>query len=219
MKKTVLCLILVLVVSLPAVCFADTWYCPECGRLNDRNFCPVDGTARPSMTGGQDYTQSVKTIPMYYFSSTALNFPQSMNWPVYTGPGEEYIRAGNGIAQFNSRSFKYGGLDGNWMFVRCVTTGKTMRYGYIYVGGYRQTVQSVPSFNFSYSQAVITRRTGVWDSLMDNKLGPVCYLEQGTRVTYLCDFTIDGMTLAYVEAYWNNHPVRGFVYPDAVRAE
>ena len=44
-------LFLLLVLLLSAFCFAaladGTWYCPNCGRLNDNNFCPVDGTARP----------------------------------------------------------------------------------------------------------------------------------------------------------------------------
>lgn len=31
---------------LPA--FADGWYCPSCGRYNDNNFCPKDGTSKPS---------------------------------------------------------------------------------------------------------------------------------------------------------------------------
>lgn len=31
---------------LPA--FAAGWYCPSCGRYNDNNFCPKDGTQKPS---------------------------------------------------------------------------------------------------------------------------------------------------------------------------
>ena len=41
-----LALILATALALPA--FADGWYCPSCGRYNDNNFCPKDGTQKPS---------------------------------------------------------------------------------------------------------------------------------------------------------------------------
>lgn len=39
-------LILVAALTLPAL--ADGWYCPSCGRYNDNNFCPKDGTRKPA---------------------------------------------------------------------------------------------------------------------------------------------------------------------------
>ena len=50
MKRKVLCLLMLLVMLLPVVCFADTWYCPLCGQENDGNYCVADGTARPTIT-------------------------------------------------------------------------------------------------------------------------------------------------------------------------
>lgn len=35
------------VAGAPAASPANTWYCPECGRQNDDNFCPHCGTKRP----------------------------------------------------------------------------------------------------------------------------------------------------------------------------
>ena len=213
MKRKALCLLVLLAVLLPVVCSAEIWYCPLCGRKNDSNFCPVDATAKPSLTNNQSGSQYIYT---YYFSDHAINFPNTLECKVYTGPGTEYVRAANGKAEFISQSFKYAGLDGDWMFVRCQVKGGSIRYGYIYVGGYRQTVQDVPPLSFANVQVTAVRRTGIWDSLMDDNLGPVCYIDKGTRVTHLCDFAIDGMTLAYVETYRNNQPVRGFVYPDSI---
>ncbi len=35
--------------AMNVVAFAgDTWFCPQCGRKNDGNFCPNDGTAKPN---------------------------------------------------------------------------------------------------------------------------------------------------------------------------
>ena len=39
---------LLLVASFILPAFADGWYCPSCGRYNDSNFCPKDGTKKPS---------------------------------------------------------------------------------------------------------------------------------------------------------------------------
>ena len=42
-------LIFMAALVLPA--FADGWYCPSCGRYNDSNFCPKDGTKKPADLG------------------------------------------------------------------------------------------------------------------------------------------------------------------------
>lgn len=47
-KPLSLALTLILVVALILPAFADGWYCPNCGRYNDSNFCPKDGTRKPS---------------------------------------------------------------------------------------------------------------------------------------------------------------------------
>ena len=43
-----LALTLILVAALILPAFADGWYCPSCGRYNDNNFCPKDGTKKPT---------------------------------------------------------------------------------------------------------------------------------------------------------------------------
>ncbi len=59
MKKicSLLLALLLCLLSVPAL--ADTWYCPSCGRLNNANFCPVDGTAKPrDMGSSSSYTNN-----------------------------------------------------------------------------------------------------------------------------------------------------------------
>ena len=159
--------------------------------------------------------KSTPTLNTYTFSSSPLQFPETLNKYVYTGPGDNYVRAANGKAQFISSEFKYGGRDGDWLFVRC-TVKNGMRYGYIYVGEYSQTIQTIPSLQFSNASAVITRSTGIWDSLMDYNIGAVDNLYEGQNVTYLCNFNIDGKKLAYVEASTASGSVRGFVDPSCI---
>ena len=43
-----LVVILLLAASFVLPTFADGWYCPNCGRYNDSNFCPKDGTKKPT---------------------------------------------------------------------------------------------------------------------------------------------------------------------------
>lgn len=47
-KLCSLALTLILLAALILPAFADGWYCPSCGRYNDNNFCPKDGTRKPS---------------------------------------------------------------------------------------------------------------------------------------------------------------------------
>ena len=48
-RSLVVTLLLAASFLLPA--FADGWYCPSCGRYNDNNFCPKDGTKKPADLG------------------------------------------------------------------------------------------------------------------------------------------------------------------------
>jgi len=60
MKKVFSILMAVLILVTSTWAAADgRWYCPNCGRLNDDNFCPKDGTPRPSDMAGQSTTIAV----------------------------------------------------------------------------------------------------------------------------------------------------------------
>ena len=83
--KRIFALFLLSVLLLPSAGLATTtWYCPTCGRLNDNNFCPVDGTAKP--TGGN--TSSNYTN--YSYITATLNSKLATR----TGPGTQYDEPG-----------------------------------------------------------------------------------------------------------------------------
>lgn len=157
-----------------------------------------------------DSTMDPADSPVRYFSlSGHFDFGQTLNKPVYSGPGTQYLRGANGKSQFVSQEFRYGGLDGDWLLVCCsVKTGT--RFGYINVREYRGRMWGIPNVDFAYTGATITRSTGLWDSMMQSTMGPLGSLRQGTRVTYLSTF-VGEMTLAYVEAEVNGRKARGFV--------
>ena len=159
------------------------------------------------------FAEGKPDIHTYYFLDNPVNFPTKVTAKVYTGPGTDYMRAAGGEAEFISKSFKCGGMDGDWLFARCQVKGG-LRYGYIFVGKEQQTVRNIPQMELSSYKAVTKTEIDLWDSLMDNNIGPLCSLKKGTEVTYLCNFVIDRTTLAYVEADYGFQKVRGFTLPE-----
>ena len=70
---------ILLVLLLPLSALAD-WYCPTCGRLNDNNFCPVDGTAMPVYSSYTAYSTIVGVL--------------NSKLATRTGPGTQYDEPG-----------------------------------------------------------------------------------------------------------------------------
>ena len=87
--KRIAALLLVLALLLPCLGMADTlWYCPKCGRPNNDNFCPTDGTARPA-TGASNATGL--TYSNYAYEPALLNQKMATR----TGPGTTYAEGGS----------------------------------------------------------------------------------------------------------------------------
>lgn len=80
-----LCLCFLIVLSLCAPVLADgIWYCPVCGKRNDNNYCPADGTRRPDdVSSGGNQTQ-------YASGYAVLNSKLATR----TGPGTQYDEPG-----------------------------------------------------------------------------------------------------------------------------
>ena len=81
------------------------WYCPECGRLNHDNFCPADGTERPSMeeeaerrdNRGLDQQSEAVPVLSETYPGRAVKLKYLENGgraQSYTGPGKSYVSSG-----------------------------------------------------------------------------------------------------------------------------
>ena len=92
MKKlccAALTLMLLTLLCVPAL--ADTWYCPQCGRLNDSNFCPSCGTARPtSSSSGYPSSSYSSYYPQYAYVTGVTN----QKLATRTGPSTKYDEPG-----------------------------------------------------------------------------------------------------------------------------
>lgn len=89
MKKATFAVLVMLLLTLTASALAGTWYCPQCGRKNDGNFCPIDGCSNPlNGSGGAD-------------SGSMTEYSDSEEWALATtrlatrtGPTTEYTEPG-----------------------------------------------------------------------------------------------------------------------------
>lgn len=60
MKRLVAFLLAMIVLFAFNSALAEDWYCPECGALNNGNFCPNDGTKRPEGAGTETVSNNLK---------------------------------------------------------------------------------------------------------------------------------------------------------------
>ena len=106
MKRMFVFTLALLLLLSPLSALAD-WYCPKCGRLNDNNFCPVDGTARPADTSSSGiYTG-------YAYRTATLNAKLATR----TGPGTQYDEPGTFLSagsQVTALSRAYDARNGIW---------------------------------------------------------------------------------------------------------
>ena len=87
MKKVAALLLAgVLILACVPALAGTTWYCPTCGRLNDDNFCPRDGTARPA----QANSSAPGNYTSYAYTTGWLNSKLATR----TGPGTQYDEPG-----------------------------------------------------------------------------------------------------------------------------
>ena len=87
-------IVLMLCAWIPAL--AENWYCPQCGRLNDNNYCPFDGTKRPDNSSQNGY-------PGYYYTTNYTSYAYQIGTlnnrlATRTGPGTTYDEPGSFLA-------------------------------------------------------------------------------------------------------------------------
>ena len=109
MKKCRSILSWLLILSVCLICCSaladgesNLWYCPQCGRLNDANFCPVDGIPKPDMSSSAS-SSGVSMLDRFYdyYPGTSVQIrkfygegSESERHQSYAGPGSSYSTAG-----------------------------------------------------------------------------------------------------------------------------
>lgn len=102
MKKLTLILVALLLLAVASTALASSWYCPQCSRLNDGNFCPVDGQGNPLNSKSETYSlnNGSSSSNTSYGGSTSYGSNVEVwgltkdNLATRSGPATEYTEPG-----------------------------------------------------------------------------------------------------------------------------
>ena len=150
------------------------------------------------------------------FTAQKVKFTGGQKYPVYTGPGEDYVRSGNGkgLVSTNGWIEVYGQKDG-WILIQYSISSDHYRFGWIDRNALPEGT-SVPAMDFAGISAdtlsEITQDTFLTDDPLfsQNKL---CSLKAGQTVSWLAVLNKDW---AYVLVNVNGKMMCGFVRTDCI---
>lgn len=150
------------------------------------------------------------------FTAQKVKFTGGQKYPVYTGPGEDYVRSGNGkgLVSTNGWIEVYGQKDG-YILIQYSIDSSHYRFGWIDRNALPEGT-SVPAMDFASISAdtlsEITQDTFLTDDPLfsQNKL---CGLKAGQTVSWLAVLNKDW---AYVLVNVNGKMMCGFVRTDCI---
>ena len=150
------------------------------------------------------------------FTAQKVKFTGGQKYPVYTGPGEDYVRSGNGkgLVSTNGWIEVYGQKDG-YILIQYSIDSSHYRFGWIDRNALPEGT-SVPAMDFASISAdtlsEITQDTFLTDDPLfsQNKL---CSLKAGQTVSWLAVLNDDW---AYVLVNVNGKMMCGFVRTDCI---
>lgn len=150
------------------------------------------------------------------FTAQKVKFTGGQKYPVYTGPGEDYVRSGNGkgLVSTNGWIEVYGQKDG-YILIQYSIDSSHYRFGWIDRNAMPKGT-SVPAMDFAGISAdtlsEITQDTFLTDDPLfsQNKL---CSLKAGQTVSWLAVLNKDW---AYVLVNVNGKMMCGFVRTDCI---
>ena len=161
---------------------------------------PVPPTDTPEPTAPP--VTKVPALPEYQ----SIRFKDG-NYPVYTGPGENYYRVdkatvGGGVCRLY-------GSDGDWLLMGYGTSDGGYRIGYITKDALPDDIKTSP-LTFSANQVKLAKEARMNDDPIINAK-QIGRLPAGSTVTVLA-YLEDGNNWAYIEvADFNGQPARGFI--------
>ena len=149
-------------------------------------------------------------IPFGDLTVQAEALDANMALAVYTGPGEDWLRAADGKAAVSPN---------DWVQVFCTEDGCTLVQYEVQPGRYRfgwvKGAYTDRQADFCRAKAVILREAALTDDPLGQREA-LCVLPEGAQVTWLGAM---GSAWIYVEAETAGTPVRGFVLRDQLRLE
>ena len=150
------------------------------------------------------------------FTAQKVKFTGGQKYPVYTGPGEDYVRSGNGkgLVSTNGWIEVYGQKDG-YILIQYSIDSSHYRFGWIDRNALPEGT-SVPAMDFAGISAdtlsEITQDTFLTDDPLFSQ-NELCSLKAGQTVSWLAVLNDDW---AYVLVNVNGKMMCGFVRTDCI---
>ena len=150
------------------------------------------------------------------FTAQKVKFTGGQKYPVYTGPGEDYVRSGNGkgLVSTNGWIEVYGQKDG-YILIQYSIDSSHYRFGWIDRNALPEGT-SVPAMDFAGISAdtlsEITQDTFLTDDPLFSQ-NELCSLKAGQTVSWLAVLNKDW---AYVLVNVNGKMMCGFVRTDCI---
>ena len=159
-------------------------------------------------------------IPAYsmegFWHNTYVSMWESLTFPVYSGPGRQYIRAANGRALVGCMEpFSVLGRSDNWLMVFYSISDTQNRVGFIDSNEHwmlRRIAECVDELSFQPAETTLARSTDLHDDPI-NAGKAVAELSRGSSVQVLAQDD----AWCYVEVSIDGRPTRGFISPSAVQ--
>ena len=154
-------------------------------------------------------------IPTSYFTDLTaekVKFSGGKKYAVYTGPGEDYVRSGNGKGSVSTTDWiqVFGEEDG-WIMIQYDISSERYRIGYITADALpkKASVKELDLRNAGEAYAV--ENTEVTDDPLGSQ-GAIAQLRVGDRFMWLGTMG----EWAYIEFQQNGEKLRGFVKADMI---
>lgn len=157
-------------------------------------------TVAPDIPGGELTAQNIR-------------FTGGRRYDVYSGPGEDYLRGGDGRAAVSTNDWvQVFGQEDGWMLIQYALSSDRMRFGWIPVEALPRGADVEP-FRFSGVDAWTRRSVAVTDDPLASG-APLLTLPEGCRVAWLATMG----DWAYIESSTGDL-LRGFVPVEALRLD
>ena len=145
-------------------------------------------------------------IPVGTLSAEEIKFTGGKKYSVYSGPGEDYMRSGNGKAAVSTNDWiQVFGKENSWIMIQYDITSDHMRIGWIPEKALPKK-SNVDTIEFIYSDTTIRSDANLTDDPLFTE-SVLCTIPAGNTVQYLASMG----DWVYIE--WNGtlQPVRGFI--------
>lgn len=159
-----------------------------------------------SLEDAREKLSNPPDIPAGELVAKRVRFTSGQKFPVYSGPGEQYVRAAGGKAMVSTNDWiQVFGTEKGWAMIQYDITSDHMRIGFIEASALPNNAQVSP-LHLNANAASLAQAASLTDDPLFSRES-IAQLPSGQQLIYLARMG----DWAYVEAQLGGSAVRGFV--------